>query len=378
MLFQAFRPLIRFVVRHPVFVVAVALALSGFALTKAMGLQVNADLAQLLPEEYESVRALNDLRDAVGAESTVDVAIQSPSFEANRAFAERLIPAAMGLTQSDGSPVFTRVDFRRDISFVERNALYFATTNELERLEAFLREQAREVRAANDPLRVDLLQPERDSARMARQQDVETLRADLASLNLGEYFVSTDSTVLAVRFYPAGSQADLGYVERTYAAMDSLAIVLQPGRDHPEMVVTNAGRLLRQAVEVRAITEDVSRSFGAGVLAVLFTVVLYFVYKTTQTRTGGRFVLRVVLGELLRTPVTAIVLALPLLMALLWAGAVAAMVFGTLNLMTSTLGLVLFGLGIDYGIHFYARYTEERRAGRDVASAAEETFASTG
>ena len=160
--------------------------------------------------------------------------------------------------------------------------------------------------------------------------------------------------------------------------MDSLAIAMQAGRYHPEMVVTNAGRLLRQSIEVRAITEDVSRSFGAGVLAVLLAVMLYFLYKTTQTRTGGRFVLRVLLGEILRTPVTALLLAIPLLMALSWAAAVAALAFGTLNLMTSTLGLVLFGLGIDYGIHFYARYTEERRAGREVAAAAEETFASTG
>jgi len=46
--------------------------------------------------------------------------------------------------------------------------------------------------------------------------------------------------------------------------------------------------------------------------------------------------------------------------------------------MTSTLGLVLFGLGIDYGIHFYARYTEERGRGYSVSDAAEITFVSTG
>ena len=160
--------------------------------------------------------------------------------------------------------------------------------------------------------------------------------------------------------------------------MDGLAVEMKPGSFHPEMVVTNAGLLLRQTIEVRTITEDVSRSFGGGVLAVILAVVLYFLYKTTQTRTGGRFVWGVLAGELLRTPVTALLLALPLLMALSWAGAVAALAFGTLNLMTSTLGLVLFGLGIDYGIHFYARYTEERRAGHEVAEAAEETFASTG
>ena len=40
--------------------------------------------------------------------------------------------------------------------------------------------------------------------------------------------------------------------------------------------------------------------------------------------------------------------------------------------------LVLFGLGIDYGVHFYARYAEERAEGRSAADAIEETFMSTG
>ena len=74
----------------------------------------------------------------------------------------------------------------------------------------------------------------------------------------------------------------------------------------------------------------------------------------------------------------ALLIGLPLLMSLAWTFGIAALVYGTLNLMTSTLGLVLFGLGIDYGIHFYARYTEERAAGLDVEGAAETTFVSTG
>ena len=46
--------------------------------------------------------------------------------------------------------------------------------------------------------------------------------------------------------------------------------------------------------------------------------------------------------------------------------------------MTSILALLLFGLGIDYGIHFFARYAEERGNGLDVPTAIEVTFASTG
>lgn len=368
----------RTIARHPLLVLLIAFALTALALTQAVKLRVDANIITLLPPEYTSVQALQKLQDEVGSETTVDVAIYSPAFDDNIAFANAFIPRMMALERSPGEPQFTRFEFKRDIDFVSRNALYFATFDELDRLEAFLRGQAQQVRVANDPLRMNLFRPSADSLEQKREEDEDQLKSDLAQIALQEYQISDDSTTLVVKFVPTGMQTNIGYVEGLYASIDSLVIAMQPGRFNPEMVVTPAGRLLRQTIEVRSITRDVSRSFGSGVLSVLFAVVLYFLYKSIQARTGGRLVLRVVLSELLRTPVTAILLAVPLLMSLSWAGGVAGVAFGTLNLMTSTLGLVLFGLGIDYGIHFYARYAEERGAGMAVDAAIEETFVSTG
>ncbi len=363
---------------HPYAVVAVAVALAALGLWRATALKVDADIVTLLPPEYESVQALQRLQEAVGAETTVDVAIASSEFDDNLEFATDFVPAMLSLTAPDGSDYFTRVDFKRDIGFVSANALYFATFDEIDRLERFLRGQAQQVRSATDPLRMNLFQIASDSVEAARQRDADRLRADLAQIALSEYLVSPDSTTLVVRFYPTGSQTDLAFVERLYADVDSLVDRMNPSDYAADMVVTPAGRLLRQTIEVRSITNDVRNSFGAGVLAVILSVVLYFLYKSVQARTGGRLVWSVVFSELLRTPVTALLLTLPLLISLSWAGGVAAVAFGTLNLMTSTLGLILFGLGIDYGIHFYARYAEERGAGKNVEDAVEETFVSTG
>ncbi len=368
----------RFVVRHPFVVLLVAGVLSALGLWQASSLRVDANIITLLPPEYASVQAMQRLQETVGAETTVDVAIASDGFETNRRFAEAFIPRMMALRDADGEPYFTRADYKRDVRFVSDNALYFATFEELDRLEAFLREQATAVREATDPLQTNLFTPETDAEAAARRAEQDRLRSDLAQLALNEYEISPDSTTLVVKFLPGGAQTDIGYVERLYRDVDSLVVAMQPASYDPMMVVTPAGRLLRQTIEVRAITSDVQNSFGAGVLSVLLAVVLYFLYKSVQAKTGGRFVWRVVGSELLRTPVTAVLLALPLLMAMTWAGGVAALAYGTLNLMTSTLGLVLFGLGIDYGIHFYARYSEERGSGKTVAEAVEETFVGTG
>ncbi len=377
-MFARLRALPRWIVAHPLWVIVLAFGLSGLGLWKAVDLRVDADLVTLLPPDYKSVQAIKKLQETVGAESTVDVAIASPSFEANRDFAELLVEDALKM-QRPGieGPYFTRADFRRDIRFISENALYFATLEELDRLEEFLRGQAQEVRSATDPLRVNLFTAA-DSAARSRQREGDRLRADLAQLALTEYLVSPDSTTLVIRLYPTGSKTDIGFIENMYAGLDQLIEDEEPTQFHPEMKVTSAGGLLRQMIEVRSITNDVRNSFGAGVLAVVLAVVFYFLYKSVQARTGGRWEWRVVLNELLRTPVTAVLLTLPLLMSLTWVGGIAAVRFGTLNLMTSTLGLVLFGLGIDYGIHFYARYAEARGEGQSVPDSVEETFVSAG
>ena len=379
MVFERLRVIPRWTVAHPFAVVALALLLAGLGAWQAASLKIDTNIVTLLPPEYKSVQAINRLQETVGAESTVDVAIHSPSFRANLAFAEDFVPAMMAMERPDGQgPYFTRADFRRDVRFISENALYFATFEELDRLEEFLRGQAQQVRSATDPLRVDLFGNQTTLAEAARQREGDRLRADMAQLALSEYTLSPDSTTLVVRFTPTGAKTDIGFVEQLYVDTDTKIAEVGPATYHPDMEVTAAGALLKQSIEVRSITSDVQNSFGAGVLAVILTVVLYFLYKSIQARTGGRLVWRIVFSELLRTPVTAVLLTFPLLISLSWAGGVAALTFGTLNLMTSTLGLVLFGLGIDYGIHFYARYAEERGAGQGVAEAVEETFVSTG
>ena len=373
-LFESLRPFIRSVMRRPGLVLTACALLTAAALRFALQLGIDAELSNLIPREYPSVIALDRLRQVVGGEDRVDVAIESPSFEANRAYAEELLVRSGELRGGDGTPSFERVEYRRDADFLRRNALYFATDDELDRLESYLDERIEEARLAANPLYFGLDEEEESG----REEEERELRAIYDGIVVREYPVSPDSTTLVLRFHPAGSQTDLGLIADLYRSVDSLAAAVGPARFHPEMQVTTAGRLLRRLTEVRTITGDVRRSFGAGVTAVLLVVVVYFAYKSYRARSRGRHSLRLALATAGRMPVMAVLIGLPFLMSLSWTFALARLVHGDLNLMTSTLGLVLFSLGIDYGIHFYARYTEERGSGRDAVSAAETTFTSTG
>lgn len=372
--FDALRPVIRFVVRHPATVLAIGFLISALALMSARDLRIDTDIANLIPDDYPSKVALEKLRDTVGGESEASVGIVSPSFAANRAFAEALIPRALAMEHAAlGEPFLTRVDYRSDTEFLKSNALYFATEAELDLLETWLADKIEESRLEANPFFFDLEDEDEEPDSVA--QELEDIYDSIVAK---DFPVSDDSTTLVLKFYPSGSQTDISITRALYESLQTVVDDLDPSGFHPEMEVVLAGRLQRSMIEVETIQDDVLGSFGAGVLAVLLLVLAYFSYKSYHARSGGTLAPALLAQELLRTPVLGLVIAIPLAMSLSWTFGLASALFGSLNLMTSTLGLVLFGLGIDFGIHFYARYAEERAEGRDPAEAAEGTFVSTG
>jgi len=375
-LFDHLQPLIRAVVRRPVPLIGVSLVLAALGGWGTTHLQIDSDFSHLIPSDYASVQALERLREQVGGAQEASVIVESPSFEANRQFAEALIPRALRLRPSPvQEPYFTRVDYRRDVSFLEAKGLYLATPDELDSLQVYLEREIRQAKLEANPFYFDLEKDDDAAAAEAIEQQLGVLREQLVS---HEYPISDDSTALAVRFYPSDVQTDIAFIRSAYRDLEALADSLQPTAYHPDMEITMAGLLLRQLMEVDLILDDVTGSFGTGVLTLLLMVVLYFFYKGYQARAGWHVSARVLATEAVRMPVTALVIGVPLLTSLAWTFGLAYLTLGALNMMTSTLGLVLFGLGIDFGIHFYARYAEERGEGQPPEAAAERTFMTTG
>lgn len=379
-IFESLRPLIRATVNHAGLVVVVAVILSFIGIYNASKLSIDTDFSKLIPSTSPSVQAIERLREEVGGESPVDVVIESPSFEANKRFAEALIPLALEMKgEGRTEPYLNRVDYIRDTEFLEDNALYFATLAELDSLETYLHREIENARLEANPFFFDIEDDfEDEEGGEDSAQTLADLEESYGAIVGKEYPISDDSTTMVVRFYPTGSQTNISFIADLYQDLEVLTASLGPEGFHSEMEITLAGRLLRQLIEVRSITDDVIGSFGAGVLTVLLIVMAYFTYKAYVARAGRRYNAPALFSSLARAPVMGALIGIPLLMSLTWTFGIAYVAFGALNLMTSTLGLVLFGLGIDYGIHFYARYSEERAQGLGLLEAVETTFQSTG
>lgn len=374
-LFKSLQPFIHWVIKKPAWVLFSSIGFAIFGFLMASQLTIDTDLSKLIPESYHSVQALNNLTEQVGGEHDATVAIESPSFEANKAFAEALIPRALDLQRAKyGEPYFTRVEFKRDVAYLKKNALFFATSSELDLLKKYLEAEIEDAKNSANPFYFEL----DEEAGLNTDSLGDELNSKYDELVGSEYNISPDSTVLVIKFFPSHAQTELAFIRDTYADLNVLINELDPSSYHPDMFVVAAGRMIRTLIEIETIVEDVTGSFGAGVLMLMLAVIAYFYVKSYRARAGNRLDFNLLFSQLLEVPAHTLVMGLPLVLSLCWTFGLAYLLFGHLNIMTSTLGLLLFGMGIDFGIHFFARYTEERSKGESVEQAIETTFMTTG
>lgn len=374
------RPLIQVNYRHPYLVLFGSVALAVFSAWFALQLRIDTDLANLLPDSNPHVKALDRLQETVGGETALEIAIQSPDFQSNRAFAEDFIPKAMDLYDpGTENNFFKRAEFRKNVEVLKDNALYFATPNELNDIREYLEEEVRQAREENNPFYIDLEEGngEEDSL---QQQNLQRFEDSYDALIPSEYPVSPDSTIMVVSLYPTGSKSNLSFLRDMFGQVDSLIASLEPAGYHSQMEVRYGGRLKRHLEEIESITNDVFRSFASGISTVILLVTLYFfIKKYVHYRRGDRSGQKhTIWGHLIRMPVPVLIIGIPLLISLSWTFGITYGILGMLNTMTSVLFVILFGMGIDYGVHFYARYIEFRSEGMEIPEALLCTYSKTG
>lgn len=383
-LIHFFEPLVRFNIKHPFWVLIISIILAVVASVFALRLKIDTDLANLLPESNPNVQALERLKEVAGGETEMKVGIKSPDFQANIEFARQLADSSLDLYyQRLGINFFNRAELRRETGVLKDNALYLATTSELQDIIDFLQAEIDEAREEANPFFVDFMDDFEDEGAGSVEEDsseIDQFQESYDNLIPSEYQVNEDSTLVILSLYPTGSQNDIQYLEDMFAEYQDLIDSMDPSSFHPEMEVQFGGRLKRHLTEFESIMKDVFNSFSLGISSVILLVMFYFGIKkyinyrrgTGEDRNHG------IIQHIIRMPVPVIIIGLPLLVSLSWTFGITYMVLGILNTMTSVLFVILFGLGIDYGIHFYARYIEIRSTGAAIEESVISAYRKTG
>ena len=338
-----------FAYRHYKIILVVSILLTAFSsiFVYRLGRKLETDLVALIPENYQSVQTLNEIKQRVGGVGSLVVLVQSPEFEANRRFAEDL---AQELQDEKYETYINFVDYKRDAEFYRKNALLFMETDDLDEILTRIDDYIVQEKLKLSPLYISLDEEE-------AVLDFSDIEAKYRTGENGDetYYTNPDRTILALEAMAAGTVSNIGFAKDMQKVIQQAVKKVNPRAYHPQMLIEYGGPFKNKIDEYDTILSDVRSTLIFGIAGIVALLTFYF-----------------------RQPLAAFFVAVPLAMGLIWAFAITYWVIGNLNTMTAFLFVILFGLGIDFGIHMFARYLEVRMDKTDVRKSIETMLSQTG
>ena len=326
-----------------------SLVLSLVAGSFAAQLKIKADSANLLPDDYISVSELNRIKERVGGIGPLMVIVNGEELSACVDFMHALADSL------EGSPLINSVIRGRtaEMEFLSRNRLLYMNLDDLSDLHGRVADKIDLETLKKNPFYMGFEEDEEDPL------DVSDIEAKYEHYELSgydrDYYLTEEGNGVILRLYPTGVITDVKFTKRLLALLDRTIESLDAQRYHPSLEVTYKGSFKNASTQYTIVLQDLKSTAMYAFLGVLVLISLYF-----------------------RRLLSPLFIVFPLLMSLSWTFGVTYLVIGNLNQITVCLFAILFGLGIDFGIHVFARYREARRRGLGIEPALIETVCHTG
>ncbi len=349
--------------RAPYLTLLASLALTALVGLAARDLQLKTKIQDLLPAHAPSLQASEELGERLGSVDILVVTLMSSELERVRA----LLPEIARRVEEH--PDIDHVTWRQETKLIRENALItFSTLEELHEAYDDLTAQIKKAVKRNMRLLGDDEDEEEGGEPPPGDQsgaaplEGRTLawgewEGDEQLSDLGrrfreseadypEYFHNNAYTTLGLKVFPRRSSSDIKFCAQIVGDVERLihsAVEDLLGPISPEGVVSRVDiggsyrYLLEEGEKIKGdmLTSTLS-SFG------LLALVLIISFRSLRAF---------------------FCVMLPLVLGTVWTVGLTALTVGSMNLITAFIFAVLLGLGIDFGIHFYSRYREERASG---------------
>jgi predicted RND superfamily exporter protein len=168
------------------------------------------------------------------------------------------------------------------------------------------------------------------------------------------FFLSKDQNSLLIITEPQRPATDLSFSKSLMEALEK-SISLAPSIQDNRVKVSLTGAHPIAMAESKVLRFDMQSSFFSSLILVL--ILFFYAYRRW---------------------VTLLFAGLPLFGGIQLTMGIASITLGSLNILTSAFAAILVGLGIDFAVHIYDRYHQERSSGADISSAIETTLTQTG
>jgi hypothetical protein len=322
------------------------------------GIHITSRIHDLLPESAPSVQASEMLSKRLGSADILVVTLKTDQFDQVR---EALPKIAADLEALED---VHHVQWRLNVDMINRNALIMFPTHA--ELEDYYRELRKAIRDAVKK-QLKLFDDDDDEVKEAPEPERTYLwgewEHDDGLSELGrtfrrkkgawrEYFYNRAYTTIGLKVYPTKGSGDLKFCQQILDHVDVAvreSVAKHLGAIGPRAAITqiDLGGGYRDALDQsNQVRGDMLGSAATSFALLALVIILFF-----------------------RSLRAFFCIMLPLVMGIAWTIGFVAITVGYLNLITAFIFAVLLGLGIDFGIHYYGRWREERAAGHDELEA---------
>ncbi len=349
---------------RPWTVIAFFLLLSIPLLLSISKLKLDTQLQALLPENTHSQQANRESNERYAGSSPYFLVVQSPDAEFNRKISDRALEEVRKWPETVWAMNARDPKFLLDrrLLFVNEPALAQFTA-EVERYVAF-----RKCEKMPGCFQLDD-EPEEPSfealqEELSKQPEVMSLSALFSGDALNDALssakvegdesgrlCSVDGTVCVVQATLTKEPTDLGFAKDMVEKGEALLHRLTAA-DAPKNTITAVAGIYRNLPLTRAaLMEDLTRTFGLGLLLMVAIIMFQF-----------------------RKPRAILLLLIPLAVGSVWALGIFAWISPELNLISAAGFIILAGLGIDFGLHLLTHYGALRTDGQSPEEAMEGTM----
>lgn len=317
-----------------VLLLIVILGLEGYYLKN--NFKVDTNLKALFKGTNETVVKLEKMEKRIGGTSNLLIVVNSPDRQKNIDFLSEL------KKKIEGHKSIRFVDFDRDVSYLEKHGFLFLPMDELQNIHKEVRDAIRaKVKAEmsfDDEEKTDDKKEDSEFNEEQFKKLSQKIDEYKKKYNIRRYFEAENGTFVAMKVRQAASDTSVSKTKKLVKFLEKNVADIDPEKYGVKVEV--GGFFRNKIKEIDAIYNDLFSTLGICVLLLCLTIIFYF-----------------------RSLISLILIILPLSAGVMSSATTMQFFLGDFNIISAFSFAILYGLGIDFGIHLLGRYSEEKEKG---------------
>ncbi len=314
--------------------------------------RLNSDFRALFRGNNQTVKDLEALEKKVGSSSTISIIVSSPDKQKNIDFMREIAPDIKTLKD------VRFVEFERDIDYLDKHALLYLSIEDLQKIKKNVKQKI-----SKQVVRTLSLTDDNNRSNDTKKADTSAIHKELERLvsrlqqnkkkhHIRRYYEAENGTLMAMKVRLKAKNTAVSATKKIVKKMKNVVAAHHP--DKHGVTVEIGGYFKNKVKEIEQINADLYSTLALCIILLVFVIFFYF-----------------------RSVSAIFIVLLPLSFGVLSGITFTLFFLKEFTIVSASSFAILYGLGIDFAIHLFSRYTENKRTLKKPSHAMIATYRQT-